>query len=164
VSWLKRRNRQIDTGKLPEWMKEEVQNTPLSELGFWVSVKKLVLVKQENGVIKDRQIVLYFYIKDRSIAPRYGMLRATAEAPLSGNYDAPLQSIKDLMGDAIPLMFEPVQSERIYLSIVADRGAAGYAIIFMLFLIPLAVIAFPVWRNAVEKGTVRPISFRNNKE
>jgi hypothetical protein len=154
VSWLAR-SKDLDINKLPDWAKKEIElkSIPLSELGYWVSVKRLLISKWNNDKIIDRQVVLYFYIKDRSITPKYGMLRCSAQIPLSGPYDSSLQGVKELMSEAIPLLFEPIKPSDIFLVLLARHGAGGYFAIFLLFFVPLAIIAYPVLRAKKAKTT-----------
>ncbi len=122
----------------PSWTQE---NSDMS-----LPLKKLVVVQESDGVVKDRRIALYFYVKgNQYTTDTITMIRYEAIAPLEGSYEAILDRQKRLAIDTIPFMFAPTEEEEwnpIVLEI-AGWGIVGYFIIVFMLSIPLAIIVFP---------------------
>ncbi len=130
-----------EISRLPKWLREALE---FSSYTRWVSVKKLVVYKQNNGKVTDRRVVLYFYIKDRmATSDKISMVRVSALAPPSGPYDDALSAAKELIGETIPLMFEPHKQGKMFITYLAEWGIGGYFVILLLFSIPLAIIIYP---------------------
>lgn len=134
-----------------------VRNASWAEEPFfsgWISAKKLVVSKAGETV--DRRVVLYFYIKDRAFtSDKISLLRTSALAPPAGPYDAALAHASALMGEVVPLMFEPHQEGEMFIVYLADWGAGGCLLIAGLLAIPLALIVYPLAaarRGAAGKG------------
>ncbi len=120
-------------------------------------LKKLVIVKESDGVISDRRIALYFYVKGNQFTTdTITMIRYEAIAPLEGSYELILDEQKKLVVDTIPYMFAPDQEEEwnpIVLEI-AGWGVAGYFIIVFMLSIPLAIIVFPRTKWGNSRGAI----------
>lgn len=145
ASWIER-SKSLDVSKLPDWVREKIGSTPISEIGYWVSVKKLVVFKEEQEKVTDRQVVLYFYIRDKAIITSIGMMRGSTQAPLSGSYEESVNAVRELMGLAIPRMFAPEKPGIIFISLLASWGMVGYVTILLLLFIPSAIMGYPIWR------------------
>lgn len=141
TAWVKKPVAQEEMSKLPKWAREELESSPYSGL---VSVKKLVVFKQNKGEVTERRVVLHFYIKDKmATSDKISMVRVSALAPPSGPYDDALIAAKELMGEAIPLMFEPHEKGKMFITYLAEWGIGGYFVILLLFSIPIAIITYP---------------------
>jgi hypothetical protein len=143
ISWLERSG-DVDVSVLPDWVREAVKDIPVSEIGYLVSVKRLVIIKQENGQITDRRVVLYFYVKSKALSPEIGMIRGSALAPLSGSYDDSLDVVKELMSEAIPRLFEPRDPGNLFITSIAVWGIKGYLLILLLLAVPGTMIGYPI--------------------
>ncbi len=106
-----------------------------------LSVKKLILFREADGKIVERRVVLYFYIKE-GISDRVDMVRVSTLAPVSGSYDGAIAPAKELMSEVVPYLFEPRTEGRMLIGVLADRGAAGYIAIILLFSVPLGLIVY----------------------
>jgi len=141
TAWVKKPVAQEEISKLPKWAREELESSPYSSL---VSVKKLVVFKQNKGEVTERRLVLYFYIQDKmATSDKISMVRVSVLAPTSGPYDDALIAAKEFMGEAIPLMFEPHKNEKMLIAYLAEWGIGGYFVILLLFSIPIAIITYP---------------------
>ncbi len=139
--WVKKPVVQEEIGELPKWAREELESSPYSGL---VSVKKLVVFKQNKGEVTERRLVLYLYIQDKmATSDKISMVRVSVLAPTSGPYDDALIAAKELMGEVIPLIFEPHEKGKMVITYLAEWGIGGYVIILLLFSIPIAIIAYP---------------------
>jgi hypothetical protein len=113
-----------------EWQDEAIKLTPYAGL---VSVKKLVVSKTDNGDIKDRRLVLYFYIKDKYFATnQISMVRLSTLIPPQGSYDIENNMVRQFMGEIIPLMFKPAEERQMLITKLTASGAAGYFLIIIL--------------------------------
>ena len=112
-----------------------------------IAFKKLVVAKESNGLVKDRRIALYFYVKGNLFTTdTITMIRYEAVASNDGSYDEELlEKIKSLAVVTIPLMFEPSGEEggNTIVMEVIGWGVVGYFIIAFLLIIPVAIIVFP---------------------
>ena len=144
ISWVERTG-EIDVSKLPEKIRKEIESSPYSDIGYWVSAKKLVIFKKNGGEVTERRVILYFYIKDNIYSSnKISMLRVSALAPSSGSYNDSLNAVKELMGEAIPLLFELRQAGKMFITNIAEWGIGGYFVILLLLSIPLAMIVYPL--------------------
>jgi hypothetical protein len=109
-------------------------------------MKKLVVVKESDGIVRDRRVSLFFYVKGNQFTTdTITMIRYEAVAPLKGSYEHILNMEKKLAADTIPYMFEPSDDEDwepIVLEI-AGWGVLGYLVIVFVLSVPLAIIVFP---------------------
>lgn len=118
-------------------------------IGDTLSVKKLILFREADGKIVERRVVLYFYIKE-GISDKVSMVRVSALAPVSDSYDGVIEPVKELMNEVVPYLFEPRTEGRMLIGVLADRGAAGYIILILLFSVPLGLIVYSwLWARKV---------------
>jgi len=108
-----------------------------------ISVKKLVVVKEKNGKITERRVVLYFYINRGFTSNTVTMIRISALAPLHGSYEAVLKREKEFMSEAFPHMFEFNKEEKLIIHRLMDSGLRGWLVIIVLFMIPILIICYP---------------------
>lgn len=108
-----------------------------------ISVKKLVVVKETDGKITERRVVLYFYINRGFTSNTVTMIRISALAPLSGSYEGVLEMEKEFLNEAFPHMFEFKKKDRLVIYRLMDRGLLGWLVIIVSFLIPLLIIRYP---------------------
>lgn len=129
----------------PDWTKE---NSNIS-----IPMEKLVLVKESDGSVTERLIVLTFYFRGNQFTTdTITMIRVEADAPNEGSYEAVLNVEKDLIIEAIPLMFDPDEQDE-WNPIVAELaswGIGGYFVIIALMSIPLGIIIYPKIRYKQE--------------
>ena len=113
-----------------------------------ISVKKLVVVKESDGNVTERRVVLYFYVKENPIASdTVTMVRVSARIPIHGpvgSYETILNNCKELTADALPYMFEFQQEKEDIIAVsLAKSGSAGWFVIAVLLGLPLLVILYP---------------------
>ena len=133
----------ISEGQLSRLTERQLEAIPPPYSGR-VSVKKLVVFKQDNGEVIDRRVVLYFYIKDRkSASDKISMVQVSSLAYPPGSYDDAVSATKVLMGEVIPLMFMPREQEKMLITYLVEWGISGYLVILLLFSVPLAIIIYP---------------------
>jgi len=117
--------------------------------------KKLVVFKGTKDDIKERRVVLYFYLKDNQlISDRVTMMRVSALAPLSGSYDEILNIEREFISDIFPHLFEICEKKQDQMFIVhlAKSGVGGCLLLAFLFSIPLVILIYPrVRRPSVAK-------------
>ena len=132
------------------WIEEPLFGVPATKARLFYNVtlpvKKLIVVKESNigrnEKVTERKVVLYFYVKDNPFtSDTFTMIRVSALAPLEGSYDEILTLTKEFMGETIPYMFELRREEPIHVILLASL--VGKVVIFMLFLLPLAIIFYP---------------------
>jgi len=72
--------------------------------------------------------------------------------PINGSYDGTLSEGKEFISQAMPLMFEPDQNNQGQPIIItlAERGFAGYLLIFLLLLVPVSLISYPFIQNRMK--------------
>ncbi len=116
--------------------KSEEENTS-------ISVKKLVVVKEANGKITERRVVLYFYINRGFTSNTVTMLRVSALAPLSGSYEGVLEIEKEFLNEAFPHMFEFEKKDRLVICRLMDHGLLGWLFVIVSFMIPILIICYP---------------------
>ena len=108
-----------------------------------IPVKKLVVVKELNGKITERRVVLYFYVNRGFTSNTVTMIRISALAPLSGSYEGVLEMEKEFMSEAFPHIFEFKEAEKLIIYRFLDSGLLGWLVIIVLFLIPILLICYP---------------------
>lgn len=108
-----------------------------------IPVKKLVVVKELNGKITERRVVLYFYVNRGFTSNTVMMIRISALAPLSGSYEGVLEMEKEFMSEAFPHIFEFKEAEKLIIYRFLDSGLLGWLVIIVLFLIPILLICYP---------------------
>jgi hypothetical protein len=113
-----------------------------------ISVKKMVVSREPQGGVKQREIVLYYYVKGRLFENTVTMIEVSASAPTEGSYEYVLSAAKGFMGETVPYMFEPVVGEREMLAVYLARSWGGRAIMAALILITLAIIIYPRVRRS----------------
>ena len=107
-----------------------------------IKAKKMVVVKQHDGVIQEREVVLYYYVKGWMFDNKITMVEVSVEAPVDGSYEQKLSEAAGFMAETIPLMFEPAESEEI-LAIQLARSPWGIALMVIALLIPFGVMFYP---------------------
>ena len=86
---------------------------------------------------------MYYYVKDSpTTSDTVTMIRISALAPLEGSYDEVLNLTEELMGDIFLCMFEQGEKEEPVLFILL-ASLTGKVVIFLLLLVPLAIIFYP---------------------
>lgn len=115
-----------------------------------ISVKKLVVTKGSDaeGEVKERRVVLYFYVKDNPLmSDKVTMVRVSAVIPVHGpigSSEKILNDCKELTADMIPYMFEfPEKEEDIIAVTLAKSGIGGWCVLAVLLGLPILVILYP---------------------
>ncbi|MEA3323534.1 MAG: exosortase-associated EpsI family protein [Euryarchaeota archaeon] len=108
-----------------------------------ISVKKLVVVKESNGKITERRVVLYLYLNRGFTSNTITMIRVSALAPLSGSYENVLEMEKEFLSEAFPHMFEFRKEEKLIIYQLMDFGLWGWLLVIVLFMIPILIICYP---------------------
>jgi hypothetical protein len=108
-----------------------------------ISVKKLVVVKESNGKITERRVVLYLYVNRGFTSNTVTMIRVSALAPLSGSYEGILKMEKEFMSEAFPHIFEFKEEGELIIHRLMDHGLLGWLVIIVLFMIPILIICYP---------------------
>jgi len=152
ASWIQRKG-DIDINTLPEWMQKDVESTPDSQIGYWLSVKKLVVSKRSEDKTTERRLALYFFIRTNSYTNQYHLLRVSALIPVQGSYDGQLSLTKELMEEVVPLLFNPSEKgDEIYLMHLASTGVLGYFAIILIIGVPSAILAYPYYKKRKQAG------------
>jgi hypothetical protein len=107
---------------------------------------KLVVAKYlKDGSLKERQLVLYTFIKNNQFtSDEVNLVEVSALIAADGDYTGTLNQEKDFLTLAMPLMFEP-QKERKFEPLavkMAGWGAGGYLAVMALVLLPLGLIGY----------------------
>ena len=123
------------------WVEEPVYGKNKENVS--ISVKKLVVVKEKNGKITERRVVLYFYINRGFTSNTVTMIRVSALAPLSGSYEGVLEREKEFMSEAFPHMFEFKKEGKLIIHRLIDHGLLGWLVIIVSFMIPILIICYP---------------------
>jgi hypothetical protein len=109
-----------------------------------IGINKMVVSRESGGEApREREIVLYYYVKGRMFENTITMIEASASVPADVSDDDVLADLKEFMVEVVPYMFEPVKQETEMLAIHLGRSWGGRAIIAVLVLIPLAFIIYP---------------------
>ncbi len=142
-----------------QWRSEEEGNVFKGEF----SAKVLVISKKDSdGNIYDRMIVLYYYVKHGGVVPdNITMVQVSMSAPANLADDRTYEMLKELMGDMVPVMFEPekIEKEATAAHIVYKFGATGYLMIIGVFMVPIAIAFFPI--NKLRIRPKRESSFKD---
>jgi hypothetical protein len=117
-----------------------------------IPLNKLVSAPQNlNGQIKERRLVLYFYVKGNQLYDdSVTLVEIQGLAPLQGSYETTLNEEKEFISQVVPYMFEPgVNSNKWHpiAASMAERGAIGYIGIVVIVLIPVTMIVYPILRR-----------------
>jgi len=122
-----------------------------------LAVKKLVVTKQaETGEIRERQVVLYFYVKERPLASdTISMVRVSALVPVTGPYDEILELEKEFISETFPYLFEVREEEPRIITSLAAGSIIDKVTLLLLILAPLAVTFYPQLKAAQRTATER---------
>ncbi|MEE8469712.1 MAG: exosortase-associated EpsI family protein [Dehalococcoidia bacterium] len=111
-----------------------------------IPLKKLVVIKESDGEITERRVVLFAYVKgNQYTSDAITMIRAEALAPIDGSYEGIMNVEKDFLALTIPLMFEPAEAEEwnpLAVRLVGS-GVGGYFAIALMLFVPMAIIVYP---------------------
>lgn len=143
-SWVGQTGKQ-EPGEMPTTLSARVrQELEFEPYQGRIPAKRFTASKQnEDGEVIERILVLYSVINDITITTdQIHMIRVSALIPLAGGYDDTLAAAKELMGEVVPLMFEPVEEPQMSITSLAESGAGGYLVIVLAFTIPLAMIVY----------------------
>jgi len=110
---------------------------------------KLVVISKKSvtGEVNERMAVLYYYVKHGKVLPdKITMVQVSTQVPIDTSYERGLELLKELMGDSIPVMFEPekIETEATAMVIVHKYGAFGYLMIVGALMLPIVIAVFPV--------------------
>jgi hypothetical protein len=129
---------------------EVVEAVPVSDVTWAraaepvsISAKKMVVSRESEGKVKEREIVLYYYVKGRLFENAVTIIEVSVSAPAEGSYEGALSAAEGFMGETVPYMFEHVSREKEILAVYLARSWGGWAIMTVLILIPLAIIIYP---------------------
>ena len=110
-----------------------------------VPLKKLVLLKESEGTIIERRLVLFCYVKGNQFtSDTITMIRVEALVPIDGSYEGMLNVEKDFVAQSIPYMFDPIIDKEwnpLALKLV-EFGAIGYVAIAFILAFPLAILIY----------------------
>ena len=122
-----------------------------------ISAKKLIISRSDGeGSVIERRVVLYYYVKDSEVVTEnMTMVEVSALAPISLSYDGILDLLKTLMGDTLPVMFEPRKSnsEMLATQLIRSYGILGWIMIGTALLVPVGVVFWPTKRSKRAKVT-----------
>jgi hypothetical protein len=121
-----------------------------------VAVKKLVVVKEsETGAIEERQVVLYFYVKEQPFtSDTITMVRISALAPLTEPYDEITELEKGFLAGTFPYLFEVRETdEPRVVTLLAYGTLLTKLALLLLVLAPVAVIFYPQLKAATRHRT-----------
>lgn len=109
-----------------------------------MNVRRLVVKKESEGKIKERRVVLYFYVKDNPFtSDNFTMIRVSALAPETGSYMGTLNNCKDFISEVPPHMFEFRDLGDIIAVELIKQGVFGWVFLFMLILLPFLIMFYP---------------------
>jgi hypothetical protein len=129
-----------------------------SSSSMLMSVKKMVVFKESEGKVTDREVVLYFYVKDNPLATdTITMIRASAHAPLNGSVDSALNTTEGFIGEAFPYMFEVREKEDIIAVKLAKFGIVGWLMIGALISVPIVIAVYPRIKIRIKNRKARGI-------
>ena len=64
------------------------------------------MVKEDEEGIRERRVILYFYLKDRAVTSnKVTMIQVSALAPITGSYEGIESVEEEFLSDAFPYMF-----------------------------------------------------------
>ncbi|MEA1943954.1 MAG: exosortase-associated EpsI family protein [Euryarchaeota archaeon] len=130
------------------WVEEPVYGKDKENAS--ISVKKLVVVKESDGKIIERRVVLYLYVKRGFTSNTITMIRVSALAPLHGSYAGILEEEKEFFNDAFPHLFEFKKGEKLIIYQLIDSGLPGCVLVIVLFMIPILIICYPRFERTRE--------------
>jgi hypothetical protein len=108
-----------------------------------INVKKMVVSRESGEGVKQREIVLYYYVKGKLFENKVTMIEASASVPAEGSYESILAAVKGFLGETVPYMFEHVAGEKEIMAVYLARSWGGWVVMVILVLIPLAIIIYP---------------------
>ncbi|CAD6493205.1 MAG: hypothetical protein EMLJLAPB_00473 [Candidatus Argoarchaeum ethanivorans] len=120
------------------------------EMGYFngtISSKKLIVLKESNGKVTERRVVLYFYVKEGIPSKDITMIRVSSLAPTEGSYEGVLDLTRAFMGKTIPYMFEPKEMQPTMFTIITSNSITGKLVVLLFLIIPLLFIFYPQIRN-----------------
>lgn len=141
---------------IQEQVKEEmvVANPSWTQGASSVTVPLNLLVSAPqnlDGTLKERRLVLYFYIKGNPLySDMVTLVEVQALAPLHGPYIDTLNEEKAFLAEVIPQMFEPSGNSspgNPLITTLAEKGTGGYITIAIMLLVPLSMIIYPLMRR-----------------
>jgi len=139
--------------------KEEIPLLNVDWVSYWrseveqkiatsINANKLVVFKESSGKVTERRVVLYFYVKERPTAEnKLTMIRVSALVPIDMAYDGVLSLTKDFMGAVVPDLFEFYEETDEMLAASLAKSGAGWLLMVVSILTPLAIIIYPRWRR-----------------
>jgi len=134
---------------------EEGKETILVSASGWaeegtprtVPVKKLVAVKEHEGAVTEKRVLIYYYVKGNPMIPdAITMVQASAVAPNYGSYDEILGEVKGFAALTLPYLFDPSADDNnggILLLQLIHWGPGGYVVVILMLIVPLAIILYP---------------------
>ena len=138
------------TVKNASWVEKplyQIWEDQADELGIFngtITVKKLIVTKGSGGMVTERRVVLYFYVKDGfSSSATVTMIRVSAVAPTSGSYDETMSACKEFMGETVQYIFEMKHKEDSIAVSLIRSGLGGWCLIVVLFAIPTLIMFYP---------------------
>ena len=111
-----------------------------------IPVSRLLVYKTDGDKIAERRLAYYLYLKDTEFVgySEFSMLRVSALIP-EHDYDHIENEISDFMSEVLALVFGINVEEREPLfGYIAGFGLNGYLVIAALFLLPLAMLVYPL--------------------
>lgn len=109
-----------------------------------ISVKKLDLAKYKKGVLAERKVVLYFYLKEKvSTSHEVTMVRVSAVVPSEDTYEDTLALCKAFCAESMPHMFKIAEEDDSVAASLIKAGPVGWFGIVSLLLMPMIIIFYP---------------------
>lgn len=128
----------------------EADGVSTAHVGGVVPMKKLWLSKYKNGKVTERRIALYCYLRGNQFTrDTINMVRFSTLVPIEGSPDGVLKEMKDFAALTLPHLFEffrEYKSQMLFQRL-ANRGPSGWFILAGSFALPVALIAYPLWRR-----------------
>ncbi len=119
------------------------------------NAKFLVISKKDaGGKVYERMVALYYYVKHGGVVPdNITMIQVSAYVPVDLSYDGTFEMLEELMGDIVPVLFEPdiIEKEATAVHIVHKFGALGYLLIIAGLMVPVAIAFLPIHRLRIRK-------------
>ena len=138
------------TVKNANWVEKplyQIWEDQADELGVFkgtITVKKLVVIKESDGMVTERRVMLYFCVKGGfSPSATVTMIRVSAVAPTSGSYDETMSTCKEFMGEAVPYLFEMRPEEDSIAVSLIKSGLGGWSVIVILLASPFLIMFYP---------------------
>ena len=111
------------------------------------SAKKLIVSKRSpDGDIAERRAMLYCYVKNGEPVPHnITMIEVSAIAPAGLSDEGTIELLARFLGDSLPVMFEPRQSDGDLLAtrLIQSYGVLGWVIIISAMSLPIAIMFLP---------------------